>query len=303
MRIDTTTDSDRLHVLIGDVPVLTYVHTPTEVQLESPRPYALLATIDGVAVTAYRPEDHVWHKGLSLALPVVGEHNFWGGPTYVADQGYVQLANNGAQVHRGFAAAEPGDDGVIRIVEHLDWVADDGAEVLVERRVLTARQIDAATWAMTWHTTLRNVSGAALGFGSPTSKGRPNAGYCGIFWRGPSAFTGGQIIAPSGPAGDAARGEPGPWLAFVAPDRTAGVLMMDGDPTANPWFARSEEYAGLNPAPFFFTETEVLPDEQLVLAAALIIGGPAVADLADTAGASLLAELRSTSTQKVEYQA
>ncbi len=106
-------------------------------------------------------------------------------------------------------------------------------------------------------------------------------------------ITGGEIMAPSGPAGDEARGEPGPWLAFRAPDRSAGVLMLDGAEEPNPWFARSEEYAGLNPAPFFFTETRLPRGETLVLSAAVVVGTADVAAQASGAGAELVAELRS----------
>ncbi|MBB1517089.1 PmoA family protein [Tessaracoccus sp. MC1679] len=293
MKFDT--QPGRLLLVDGDVTVAEYVYAPTEVQLESPRPYALLRTRSGADVTAYRPADHVWHKGLSLALPVVGAHNFWGGPTYVHGSGYVQLPNNGAQVHRSFEIGT--DDGPAELVEQLDWVAEDGSLVLTEERRLTARPVDDATWALTWHSALTNVSGEQLGLGSPTSKGRENAGYCGIFWRGPDTFTGGEILAPSGPAGDAARGEPGPWLAFAAADRSAGVLMLDGAVAPSPWFARSEEYAGLNPAPFFFTETLLPPGETLVLSAALVVGDADVAGHAAGVGAELVAELRAiTST-------
>jgi len=288
MKIDT--GQGRLLLTDGDVTVAEYVYEPSEPQLESPRPYLLLRTRDGADVTAYRPADHVWHKGLSLALPAVGPHNFWGGPSYIHGRGYVQLPNNGAQVHRSFELAH--DDGPAGFGERLDWVAQDGALVLTEERRLTARPVDGVTWALTWRSALTNVSGRELGFGSPTSKGRENAGYCGIFWRGPVEFTGGEILAPSGPAGDAARGEPGPWLAFVAPDGSAGVLMLDAGTGNTPWFARSEEYAGLNPAPFFFTETLLPPGETLVLSAVLLVGSADVAGHADGAGADLVAELR-----------
>lgn len=292
MRIDDSSP-DRLVLRDGDVALLDYVHAPTEAQVESPRPYALLRSRGGLDVTAHRPADHVWHKGLSLALPVVGPHNFWGGPTYVHPDGYVQLPNNGAQVHRGHEVLDDGD-GVVRVVELLDWMAEDGSAVLAERRTLTARTIDDESWALTWHSALTNVSADELGFGSPTTKGRENAGYAGIFWRGPESFTGGGILTPDGPAGDAARGEPGPWLAFVAPDRSVGVLMLDGATQVNPWFARSEEYAGLNPAPFFFTEHVLAPGDVLVLSSVLVVGGADVARHASGQGAALVGELRAT---------
>src|SRR5688572_27300532 len=107
MRFDNATPG-RLLLRNGDIVLAEYVYEPSESQLESPRPYALLRSSAGHDVTAYRPGDHVWHKGLSLALPNVGSHNFWGGPTYVDGEDYVQLPNNVSQVHRAFTALDVG---------------------------------------------------------------------------------------------------------------------------------------------------------------------------------------------------
>jgi len=194
----------------GDLLLAQYVFQPTDPQRESPRPYALLRTAAGVDVTAHRPDDHPWHRGLSLAVSAVGPHNFWGGPTYVHGEGYVQLPNNGAQVHRRFVSPDAEamadhPDATARLVEELDWVTEGGATVLREMRTLTARRVDADSWALRWHSRLTNSSAADLAFGSPTTHGRPDAGYGGIFWRGPADFTGGQILGADGPAGDAAR--------------------------------------------------------------------------------------------------
>ncbi len=281
MRIDASRD-DALVFRHGDVDVATYVHRPTEPVLESPRPYLMLRTLGGDAATGYRPEDHVWHKGLSLALPNVGDHNFWGGPTYVRDEGYVQLPNNGTQRHMGFARIEEGD--VALVVEDLEWHAQDGAPVLREERTLTARVLDDQAWALTWSSRLVNRSGGPLAFGSPTTKGRENAGYAGIFWRGPSAFTGGAIHSPEGEVGDAARGRAGNWLAYVAPGTGIGVLVHSAAPGGEqPWFARSAEFAGLCPAPFFHEETVVADGGRIDLAAVVVVDGADVVNRADAA--------------------
>lgn len=281
---DTGTDTG-----IATGTVAEYVYDSDAERPESPRPYLRLRALSGVEVTGHRPPDHVWHTGLSLALPVVGPHNFWGGPTYVHGEGYLPLANNGTQRHRSFAPV----DTPARLVELLDWRSEHDAPVLAERRTLTARVIDEQTWALTWRSELRNVSGADLVLGSPATNGREGAGYGGIFWRGPTSFTGGAIVRPDGPAGDAACGEPAPWLAFVAPDRSAGVLMLDVGEERDPWFARTAEYAGLGPAPFFAAERTLAADGTLVLSAAVAVGAADVAALAPTVGAALVAELRS----------
>ena len=54
---------------------------------------------------------------------------------------------------------------------------------------------------------MRNTSDAAISIGSPTTKGRENAGYGGLFWRGPRSFTGGTVVAPGASgAGNEVRG-------------------------------------------------------------------------------------------------
>lgn len=291
----------RLVLRDGETVVAEYVYDAPRAAEESPRPYLLLRTRSGAEVTAHRPADHVWHSGLSLALPVVGVHNFWGGPTYVSGKGYLPLADNGSQQHRDFLSTGEGKTAapdVAAVEEVVEWVAAGGAVVLREQRRLTARPVDEQTWALTWRSVLRNASGAALALGSPATNGRAGAGYGGIFWRGPTSFRGGGIVTPDGPVGDAALGRSGPWQAFIAPDRSAGVLLLDGghsggggDGSATPWFARSEEYAGLGPAPFFSEERMLAPDDELVLSAAVVIGGAGVAAFADPLGESLRREL------------
>jgi hypothetical protein len=281
--------ADRLVLRDGARELLEYVYRPTDAAIESRRPYALLRTPAGRDVTAYRPADHVWHKGLSLALPHVGEHNFWGGPTYTAGEGYVQLPNNGAQEHRSFELRGA------TALERLDWTSQAGDLVLTERRTLVAHEVDDSAWALTWHSALRNGTDAPIAFGSPTSKGRPDAGYAGIFWRGPAAFTGAPILGPDGRVDDAARGRPSRWLAAQAAD--AGVVMIATD-AATPWFARTAEYPGLSPAPFFFDETVLAAGSTLDLSAAILVTDGAVAPY--VTDAHLIARLRSAASAPVQ---
>jgi len=66
----------------------------------SPRPYLHpVTTLAGTAVTELTPADHTHHLGVGVAVPDVEGHNFWGGRTYVRDQGPTELDNHGAQHH------------------------------------------------------------------------------------------------------------------------------------------------------------------------------------------------------------
>ena len=248
-------------------PLCRYVHRPDVPQLESPKPYLHpVHTLAGDLVTAYRPHDHVWHKGIQLALPHVGPENFWGGVTWVRDRGYVQLPNNGSMRHAGFDALEAQGD-TARIAERLEWVIESGEHWIDERRTLAARILDGA-WLLSFSSELTNRSGRDLPFGSPTTNGRPNAGYGGLLWRGPRSFTGGDVLGPGGARGeDALMGARGPWVAFVGTqDETLRRnTLAFFDAAGPPWFVRSTPYVVAGPAPFFHEEHTVADGEALAL--------------------------------------
>jgi hypothetical protein len=274
------------------VDLFRYVYVPDHPTVESPRPYVHpLRTRGGRTVSLYRPHDHVWHKGITWSLPVVADENFWGGPTYVRDEGYVWLPNNGAQQHVGAARIDR-EDGAVTIAHDLEWVTQAGERWFTERRRLTAAVLDGDAWALTFETELRNVRGAPISIGSPTTRGRDNAGYGGLFWRGPRSFTDGVLVAPGVRGGDELRGQRHEWMAFVGRhdgiDASSVLLMLDdaGNLQHPPqWFARSAEFAALNPAPFFSEEHEVEAGGVLRLRYGVGIadgdadGAPALADL------------------------
>lgn len=253
----------------GEVELMACTYVPDSPQLESPKPFLHpLRTRAGRLVSAYRPWDHVWHKGLAWSLPVVGDENFWGGPTYVAGRSYVQLPNDGAQRHRGIRDLSVAG-GVVSFAHELDWISEGGVRMFAEERALTARIVDARTWALTFETAMTNVADEAVAIGSPTTRGRDNAGYGGLFWRGPRSFTGGTLITAVGTgSGSHVRGQRHEWMGFEGRhdeiDATSLIVMVDDAANAQhppQWFARSEEFAALNPAPFFSDELEVAPGD------------------------------------------
>lgn len=280
MVLRLTHDYDRsLSVAYGGGELLRYVYIPTDAQLESPRPYFHpLRTLDGDVVSLYRPHDHVWHKGIALSLPNVGPANFWGGVTYVRDRGYVQLPNNGAMLHRGFDVLDR-QDHMVRATHRLDWLTENGETWFEEVRSfdVTVHPADSA-WVLGFATTFTNVSTADIAIGSPTTEGRDNAGYGGLFWRGPRSFTGGTVYSPTGVGGDEFMGQRFPWMALAGRhdehDRSSTVLFVDApDNFDHPvqWFVRSTPFACLCPAPFFAKETVLAPGASVSLRYAVVI--------------------------------
>jgi hypothetical protein len=246
-----------------------YVYRPDDPPLESPRPYLHpVRTLAGEMVTGWRPPDHPWHKGISWALPNAGPENFWGGPTYRRGDGYVQLDNNGRTRHDGFAALDTRGEQA-RLAERLTWVTAAGQTLFTERRRITATvRPGRSAWVLGFGTVMRNVSGRTVAIGSPTTEGRENAGYGGLFWRGPAAFAGGRVL----PGGDGAMGRRGPWLAFATPAAT----LIFRDAPANPgfpcrWFVRSSPYACAGPAPFFASVVPVPAAAELTFAYEVVV--------------------------------
>src|SRR5690606_20017320 len=208
--------------------LLRYVYQPWDPQLESPRPYFHpVRTLGGDVVSLYRPHDHVWHKGIALSLPNVangaGTQSFWGGTLYLRGQGDAQLDNAGSMRHAGFTALRAEPDGV-GVGERLTWVTQAGETWFDERRAFTVTVLPGsgaeesrapAGWVLTFGTRITNISGTRIVIGSPTTEGRDNAGYGGLFWRGPRSFSNGSAYVPGRAGGDDLMGVRAPWMAFT----------------------------------------------------------------------------------------
>lgn len=265
---------EALEVEVDGTAIARYDYAPTGIrQSECPAPYFHpLRTLAGDLVTANRPHDHRWHKGLAMTASHLSEQNFWGGGSYRPDApgvGYVDLPNVGSLQHRAFEALDADGDG-LRFVERIDWITQDGERWIDERRTVVVRDVDPAggSWALEFGTELTNVRGEELRFGSPTVFGREQAGYCGYFWRGPRDFTEGGILAAGGRSGPEVMGQRADWLAYVGAhddSENRSTVLFDQDPANEDfpahWFVRKVPYAVVNPSLAFFEEL-VLPAER-----------------------------------------
>lgn len=269
-------DSTQLAVAVGGVEIATYVYRPDTPRQESPKPYFYpLRTLSGAPIGVYRPWDHRWHKGLQLTWSHLSGQNFWGGPSFeqgAPGHGYVWRENHGRQLHGSFDRLDA-DQRDATVIERLDWVASTDQTWIEETRTLRFHGADPARgiWALDFATDLTNVHDVPLDLGSPTTHGRPNAGYTGLFWRGPRAWTGASVIA-DGAEGDAVMGSAGAWAAISGEhdeiDGGATVLAFAGTSSADvplTWFSRSDPFACLNPSPAFDTEIKLEPGDALQL--------------------------------------
>lgn len=253
------------------VELLRYVYR-AEDAWEAPKPYIHpLRTLSGGVVTGYRPNDHRWHKGLQMTASHLSGANLWGGNSYVHGEGYLALPERvGSMAHAGFDDVSVHDGG-ISFTERLTWHPHSGALWADETRRIEVHDVDEAngSWALTWSSAVTNRRREQLRFGSPTTHGRPNAGYTGLFWRGPRAFRDGRIIAPHAEGPDL-MGQQAPWLAYSGEhdeaDGHATLVFVhapendhtgaNGEHPAH-WFVRNSSFAAVAPS-FAFNDELVL---------------------------------------------
>lgn len=229
--------------------VAVYVWQPdTELAL-APRPYAHpVRTLAGTVVTEAMPGTHRHHLGLSIAVPDVGGHNFWGGRTFLPGHGPAWLDNHGRQRHLDWHRRDPGT-----VSHRIAWTTADGRVLLHERRTLTARPVTADSWVLDVHFTLTNVGTEPLSITSPAVHGRDGAGYGGFFWRAPVAAGRLRAFGPAAEGTDALHGTRSPWLALArgqpgGPGWTLVFAGADDRTRQDPWFVRTRDYPGVGSA-------------------------------------------------------
>ena len=269
-----------LDISAGGALLARYVYCPDAPRVESPKPYfEPVRTLAGDVVTVFRPHDHVWHKGVYLGLPYVADENLYGGPTYVDGQGYVFLDNNGSMRHEGFNVLDLRSSS-FAFAENLGWFTHEGRRIADERREVTLDVPDlaGAVWFIRFSSSMTNCLEEPIVLSSPTVRGRPQAGYGGLMWRGPRSFTGGQILGPDGRSGPDMMGQRADWLAFIGQHDGSGnqstVVFVDADRGARgptQWFVRTEPYAMMGIAPFFDADVVVSSGESFRLACTVVI--------------------------------
>ncbi|MFC0680209.1 PmoA family protein [Lysobacter korlensis] len=252
-------EPDALVVRAGNAELARYVFEPDAPTEESPKPFFHpLRTLTGAPLTVYRPWDHRWHKGLSMTWSEVSGENFWGGPTFSRDAGYQWRDNLGSMRHERFRSVERAG-AAVSFLEELSWHSSTGERWVAETRSHRF-SVDAnrALWVLDFTTELVNVRGSELVFGSPTTLGRENAGYTGLFWRGPRSWTSGAVRSSTGSSPDDVMGSEAEWVSFSGEhdelDGGATVIAYAGTSSAAvpiKWFVRAEPFAALAPSPSF----------------------------------------------------
>jgi hypothetical protein len=270
---------DAIELRYQDQALFKYIYESKNPAIESPKPYFHpLRTLAGDEVSLFRPYDHLWHIGLSMSIANLSGENFWGGPTYIHESGYVQLDNNGRIQHTDWQ--EISCDDTVHCVENLQWLTHAGTAWIAEKRHIVVSEInpEAGYWSLDLSFSLTNITQQPLAFGSPTTEGRPMAGYGSLFWRGPRSFLHGSILGTNGLEGPDMMGKQSPWLAFTGwhdgNRHQSTLLFIDqpGNPRyPNKWFVRNDPYACVSCSFMFDEYYRLQPADTLQLTYRVVI--------------------------------
>jgi hypothetical protein len=293
-----------MHLSCAGRVVADYVVRPELALALSPRPYLHpVRTLAGVRVTDAVPRDHPWHLGLSVAIqhvegPDGTMANFWGGRTYLPDQGYTWLEDHGRVEHVRWIARDP-----TAFEQELAWRVPGSPAVLREHRRMSAVPLRtsgpaggrATGWVLRLGFDLENVTSGPVTLGSPGTQGRSGAGYGGFFWRAAASEGELRVSTPECSGEDAVHGKPSQWLIFGGNEPATGrawslLLAGEDDATrADPWFVRTRDYPGVGSALAFEKPIPLVPGERVGRSLLIVVLDGV---LSDDAAAAVLSAAR-----------
>ena len=199
--------------------------------------------VDGLALTADRPSDHPWHRGLWFSWKYLNGVNYWEeDPKTGRAQGRTEWDEPEVETLADFSA---------RISMNVSYVPPGEPPVLKERRVVTVSSPDSEgryhlDWAATFIAQSKNVLLDRTPLpGEPG--GQAWGGYAGLSVRFTTSMEGPQAVAGDGPvtfAGGRYRGKaPAMDYSGVVDQREAGIAILDCSANLNspsPWYAIAE---------------------------------------------------------------
>src|SRR5699024_8624972 len=146
---------------------------------------------------------------------------------------------------------------------------------LTEQRTLTTAVLpEAVGWSLHWHSTLE-AGAEPLRITSPATRGRPGAGYSGLFWRLPDGDET-RILVAEGQGEGLAHGSTGEALIVQRRHGRAWsslVLVQDAETQGrvDPWFVRASDYVGIGPSLAWDQARDVARGESLEISLRMVM--------------------------------
>jgi len=195
-----------------------------------------LTLTNGVILTALRPQDHPWHRGLWWSWKHVDGVNYWeeNKKTGLSD-GRTELVN---------VRIQPASDFSARVEMELNYRLPDKAPVMTERRLITVSTPDAnGNYSIDWNTTFAAGSKALKLDRTPPKNF--SGGYAGLSCRMSKDCKGWTYTASDGTVGAAnIYGRTAKWVDYSSSG--GGIAIFDHPSNLRhptPWYP--------NTMPFF----------------------------------------------------
>lgn len=222
-----------------------------------PKPFVHpLRTPSGSELSLFEPHDHPWHRGLWFTIKYINGDNFW------EEQG-----GHGIQRVTGIPVVTHPDDGTAVVDLTIDWVASDGATVVIRERRRIAWTPGTDVDIYDWTSTLRAERDLELDRTPYTTWG----GYGGLSFRGTRGWKVDRYLLPDGPTPDRPAGAIGAWCDLSGAldggqGLQGGLAILDhpDNPRApSPWYAGGGSGTFINAAFLFHKPMTVTAGETL----------------------------------------
>ena len=180
-----------------------------------------LATADGTVLTALRPADHPWHRGLWWSWKFINGINYW--------EEDPKTGLSAGQTKIVFYDVGQTPAGGTKIEMNLDYSPAEGQPVLKETRAIQVTAPDGVgDYVMDWSAQFTAVTNVTLDR-TPTANepdGQSWGGYAGLSLRLDPALRAGVFRNSEGKSGVAAtHGQPARWMDFSGAH--GGIAILD----------------------------------------------------------------------------
>lgn len=221
-----------------------------------------LATPGGTLLTALRPGDHPWHRGLWFSWKHLNGLNYWEEDRKTGrSEGTTDLLQ---------ARLEPHADGSATLNFSISYHPTNTPPILTEQRTITVSAPTNCGYEIRWTSEFTAVTNVLLDRtplpGEPD--GKSYGGYAGLSLRMDSALRGWTFSSSTAATGvPAIHGKPATWVKFSAGPGLPAVTIFDSaenprQPT--PWYAH-QTMPFLNAALLFAQPLALQSGEKLTL--------------------------------------
>jgi len=221
-----------------------------------------LATPDGTVLTALRPEDHPWHRGLWWSWKYINSLNYW--------EEDRKTGQSAAATELNRCELQPHADGSAHLTFDLGYHPWNAPPVLTEHRTVEISAPTNGGYEMRWTTEFTAMTNVTLS--RTPLPGEPNGqawgGYAGLSLR-LNAATRNWIFSNAAKMSGVTNlhGRPARWVKFSAGANRPAVTIFDDaqnrrHPT--PWYV-NQQMPFFNPALLFHEPLTLAAGERLTL--------------------------------------